>query len=389
MYKNLFIIVSFFLSSLSATDFTIASYNCGALPENYDYLRAACMQKLMQERYMKEPRLMSLNEKIQTLALKICFSKNSEEKAEAQHEWDKKGYDATLKQLTSPSEWKEKVDAMITSVWVRPVVLGDREVFQMLMQQLDPILEFRISIDQQHRPWFALKIKDARDERIKRQMAHYLKHDIICLQEVSDDIKALFPESYEMLFSANERSRNGIAWNKERFEYLETVGDVLGRAFVVMLKDRVSNKTLLVASGHLSGCDPYVVRKDKKKGKLDCAKGDHELRSLVDFLESRQADCRVIGMDANVTSLHPRLSILKDYGYRLDYENFLEPTCSNPAYTLNTRIDWIVLKGDNATITNIPVLSIGLNTIQSNASDHKPIAAKIEFSGGYYSESKP
>jgi len=34
-------------------------------------------------------------------------------------------------------------------------------------------------------------------------------------------------------------------------------------------------------------------------------------------------------------------------------------------------------KGSNASIMNIPVLNVGLNSIQNNFSDHKPIAAKI------------
>jgi hypothetical protein len=66
----------------------------------------------------------------------------------------------------------------------------------------------------------------------------------------------------------------------------------------------------------------------------------------------------------------------------LDARNFLEPTCSNPYLVLNTRIDWIAVKGNRTalpSITNIPVSSVGLNSIETNISDHKPIAAKISY----------
>jgi hypothetical protein len=79
-------------------------------------------------------------------------------------------------------------------------------------------------------------------------------------------------------------------------------------------------------------------------------------------------------MDSNITSLHPRLLFFKTAGYPLDGENYLEPTCSNPY-----RIDWVPFKSSEKTcsIVNNPVLSVGLNNIRTNISDHKPLAAKI------------
>lgn len=76
--------------------------------------------------------------------------------------------------------------------------------------------------------------------------------------------------------------------------------------------------------------------------------------------------------------MHPRLNIINDAQYRLDHENYLEATCTNPYHVLNTRIDWIVINGE-ASITNIPVLNVSLNSIQTNMSDHKPIAAKVKY----------
>lgn len=70
--------------NLSAAEFTISSYNCGSLSGHYDYLRAAAMQKLMQERYIAEPQNMSLNENIQKIALKILFSGDAQEKQAAE-----------------------------------------------------------------------------------------------------------------------------------------------------------------------------------------------------------------------------------------------------------------------------------------------------------------
>ena len=47
---------------------------------------------------------------------------------------------------------------------------------------------------------------------------------------------------------------------------------------------------------------------------------------------------------------------------------------------VNIRLDWSALKAaQEATITNIPVLSVGLNNMITNISDHKPVAAKIEY----------
>lgn len=379
-YKYIMIFLSFASTVLSASEFTVSSYNCGGLSEHYDYLRAASMQKLMQERYIAEPENMSLNEKIQKLALKILFSSDTQEKLLAQQEWDQKGYQKLFEYLTaaptdtkSPNKtWNQKADKMITSYKIRPVSISDEEVNQMLQDhfsdlsgnegsEVSPLLEVRATM-------------------AKRIFAHHLKYDIICLQEADYLDNSMFPEDYEVLFAETSDSKNGIAWNKERFELIEAIGNVIGRAFALQLLDKESGKTVLVASGHISGCNPYCVEKDHTTGVLDSAKGDAELQAVVELFNSYDADLMLIGMDSNVTSLHPRLSILKDAGYQIDYENYLEPTCTNPYQVLNTRIDWIALKSTAVvSITNIPVLGVGLNSIQTNISDHKPIAAKITY----------
>jgi hypothetical protein len=137
---------------------------------------------------------------------------------------------------------------------------------------------------------------------------------------------------------------------------------------------------VLAASGHLTGCNPYRIDTHPETGLSDAVKGDNELRGIIEYLNENEADLMVIGMDSNVTPLHPRLNILKEADYQIDSDNYIEPTCSNPHLGLDTRIDWIAIKSDNTdtiSISNIPVLHVGLNSLQTNISDHKPIAAKI------------
>jgi len=369
-------------SLLSATELTISSYNCGGLSDHYDYLRGVGMQKLMQERHDAEPENMSVNDKIQKLALKILFSPNPQEKLAAQQEWDQKDYQKILEHLTavptdpnSPNaSWNQKSEKLMTTYKIRPIQIFDEEVNQMLEDHLrgltknveDPTLQL---------------LDEARTIMGKRIFAHHLKYDIICLQEADYLDPSMFPDHYEVLLSEASHSINGIAYNKTRFELVENIGNILGRGFAVHLRDKESGKTILVASGHLSGCNPYRIEKDLVTGTDDSEKGDMEAQTIIDLFDQKGADLMLIGMDSNVTSLHPRLNLLKNAGYQLDYENHLEATCTSPHQILNTRIDWITLKStmSEAKITNIPVSNVGLNSIQTNMSDHKPIAAKVTY----------
>lgn len=382
-YLHLFILSCLLnLSFLSATEFTMSSYNCGGLSNHYDYLRAATMEKLMQERYSAEPENMSLNEKIQTLALKILFAPDSVDKMLAQQEWDLKGYQEIFEQLTTaPTDrgslnrvWNEKAEGMITSYNVRPVVIYDEQVKQMLEEHLT-------DLNHADNAGLFKRLQKARRMMAMRTFARHLHHDIICLQEADYLDSSVFPENYEVLFADSVHSKNGIAWNKGRFELVKPVGDILGRAFAVKLRDKETSKTILIASAHLTGCNPYRIEDNAKTGISDSAKGDAEIQTVIDLFDRQKADLMIIGMDSNVTSLHPRLTIIKEAAYQIDYENYLDPTCTNPYQVLNTRIDWIALKSNSAkvSITNIPVLSIGLNSIQTNISDHKPVAAKINY----------
>lgn len=381
--KFIILLMCLTCSFISASEFTISSYNCGGLSDHYDYLRAASMQKIAQERHIAEPSNMSLNEKIQKLALKILFAPDSQDKLAAQVEWDQKRYEHLFEHLTaSPMDnnspnmaWFQRANEIITSYKVRPVVIQDDEVNQMLSEHLKDLSK-DVEAD------MPLLLQEVRATMARRIFAHHLKYDIICLQEADYLDHSMFPKNYEVLFAKTSHSKNGIAWNKERFELIESVGDILGRAFIVQLRDMETDQTVLVASGHITGCNPYRVENDPITGISDSAKGDSEIQAIIQSFDNKKADLMIIGMDSNVTSLHPRLNIIKNAGFEVDYENYLEPTCSNPYQVLNTRIDWIALKSNNmstATVTNIPVLGVGLNSIQTNMSDHKPIAAKITY----------
>lgn len=357
------------VSVANAAEFTVSSYNCGGLSDHYDYLRAVAMQKLMQERHIAEPENMALNDKIQKVALQILFSSDSQDKITAQQEWELKGYEGIIDTLTAPNAfWTKKMDALITNYKERPVVIHDEE----LRQQLEDHLR---DLTQGKEADISELLQEARALMAKRIFAHHLKYDIICLQEADYLDSSILPSHYEVLFSMTSHSKNGVAWNTDRFELVDLVGNIQGRAFVVTLLNKESGKRVTVASGHITGCNPYRVENG------DSAKGDAELQAVIEVLDNQEADIMVIGMDSNVTALHPRLNILKDANYQLDSENYLEATCSNPNQVLNTRIDWIALKahGQDVTVINIPVLGVGLNSIQTNISDHKPIAAKISF----------
>lgn len=378
-YLILFLSISF---SLTSSEFTVASYNCGGLSDHYDYLRAASMQKLMQERYTAEPAQMALNENIQKLALKILFAADPQEKLLAEQEWELKDYQLLFEKITSvPKDlsspnylWHQKAEGMITSYKERPIVISDASLLRELHDHCMDLTRSS-SFD-------TLPLLEVRSLMAKRIFANHLSFDIICLQEANYLDNTLFPDNYAVQFSETPGLKSGVAWNSERFELIESLGSPENRGLVVKLRDKESGKSILVASGHITGCNPFCVELDPVTGAPDSAKGDTELQAIVDLFQNTQADLKLIGMDSNVTSLHPRLNILKKAGYQIDYENFIEATCTNPYQVLNTRIDWIAIKGTNlekGSITNIPVLSVGLNHLQTNISDHKPIAARISY----------
>lgn len=380
----LFNFICLLLNSLSAAEFTISSYNCGGLSDHYDYLRAVSMEKVMQGRYLAEPEAMSQNEKIQRLALKILFAKEKKEETEAREEWKNKHCRALVRKLmadptakNSPNAiWHKKAEEAITSYKVRPVVIHDKKVNQTLGGHLRGLTgRFDAKVKN------ADLLQEARHMMAKKIFDLHVNHDIIALQEANYLDPSVFPSHYEVLFSNGGHLKTGIAWNKHKFELIEQIEEPSEKALVLLLRAKESEKTVLVASAHLTGCNPFGVLKNPTTGQADSAKGDAELQAIVALFEVQEADVKVIAMDSNVTSLHPRLKILKKGKFMLDYDNFIDPTCANPYQVLNTRIDWIAFKckSSEGQIANIPVLSVGLNNHQTNMSDHAPIAAKIRY----------
>lgn len=359
---------------VSAKEFTICSYNCGGLPEHYDYLRAASMQILMQERYSVQREEMFLNERIQRLWLKILFCSDENEKllAEQEIELDRKISRASLQTEKELNIfWNTKLGQMITPYNVRPVLIRDKDVRQLVKQQLGYEAINSESLD---------SLSEIRRNMAKKIFADNLKYDIICLQEAGYLDESIFPEIYEVEFSKSKH-KNGILWNKERFTKIKVIQSIKNRAFGIQLLDLKTGNKVIVASGHLTGCNPFYIEKNQDTGIADSSKGDRELKKLLRGLNNNEAELKLIGIDSNVTSLHPRLNLLKEAGYKIDYENHLDMTCTNPYHVLDTRIDWIALKSDvnEANITNISVSNVGLNNIETNFSDHKPIAATITF----------
>lgn len=354
-------------SSVFGADFTVASYNCGALADHYDYIRAVCMQGLIQERYNTEPEIMAQLEKIQNTALRMLFDND----IEAQRQWDDNHYTEMLEHIIShPCQpesinkiWRQKSEQIVSPYDVRPIEIYDAEVYEILSDHMRDLIGY-LRIDGNLNKWL---------DQVRRIMAvrifrYQMKYDIICLQEADYLDNSVFPESYDVVFDQKSHSVNGIAWNKERFELIQVVGDITKQGFGILFRDRISDARVVVASGHLKGCNPFV-------GGADSIDGDQGLQTIIQTLESCDADIKIIGMDSNVTGTHPRLNFLKDADYLIDSKNYLEPTCTSPWHVLNTRIDWIAVK--NARIFNVPVQSVGLNELRTNISDHKPIASKI------------
>lgn len=392
MKKIIFVLsvsLIFLRSSLFATEFTVSSFNCGGLSDHYDYIRAVCMHKLVQERYNVEPEEMAQLERIQKVALKILFFSNPVELEEARKEWESGKYSEIFTKLTAHPDdfnsinkiWKEKSAAIVTSYKERPVVIFDEEIRKILQDHFTDLTKgqgITFRAENHVNDWLDV----TRRVMAERIFAHELRYDIIALQEADYLDPSVFPSNYDVQFSNTKHSINGVAWNKEKFELVGVIGNIVDRGFAVELLDIESGQVIAVASGHLSGCNPFQMIIDENTGISDSSKGDKELQEIIEALQSSKAEIKIIAMDSNVTAMHPRLSLLKEAGYGLDSQKYLDSTCTNPHQVINTRIDWIAVQSLDTPVKihNIPVLGVGLNSPQTNISDHKPIAAKLFYS---------
>jgi len=331
------------------------------------------MGKILQERYNREAPLMNRFEEIQRIALTILFAQSPQETKDAKRKWEEQKCSQFLKEIVSENgsinkRWLEVSEQTITPYDIRPIVIHDEDIKQQLLDHARDItgrLKGPITLNS--------LLYISRKKMAQRIFSHQLTHDIICLQETNYLNADLFPEHYEVQFSNN--TNNGIAWNTNRFEFLEAF-DCLDHAFALLLRDRDTQEHLFVSSAHLSGCNPFFCVDS------DADKGDRELQALLDTARDVEAKVKVIAMDSNVTATHPRLELLKQANYTLDCKNYLDPTCANPHVLLNTRIDWIAVGQDShepPSIANIPIFGIGLNDFRTNISDHAPIAATISY----------
>ncbi|MCH9621556.1 MAG: hypothetical protein S4CHLAM20_09780 [Chlamydiia bacterium] len=365
---------------------TIASYNCGGLSDHYDYLRAVAMGIVTKERFAKNPEIFAQFDKIQNTALKIIFS--NDEKDAAVEEWVRNKYTPLLMNITSnplSNEsinhlWNEKANRIITPYNIRPIVIKDSHVYELLQSHMKNLIKSNLIDEEAPRtPKQTLNLlTKAREAMAKRIFREHLKYDIIALQEADYLTTESLPDKYDTLYSNSKHSLNGVAWDKTRFSLVkDTVQDLSG-AFIVNLFDNQTKKTISVASAHLTGCNPFLEEFNSETNISDAAKGNEQLHMTIKALNNTFADIKIIAMDSNVCATHPRLNILKENDFYLDYNSHLEATCTSPWQILNTRIDWIAIKSENQeTIQNLPIKSIELNSHSSNMSDHKPIASQI------------
>ena len=184
-------------SSVFSANFTVASYNCGGLTNHYDYIRAVCMQKLVQERYNSEPAVMAQLEKIQNTALKMLFSEDQT----ARKKWDDEKYAECLARITSHPDdpesinkvWRERCEQTVTPYNVCPVVIHDAEVGAMLQDHLRDLTKGQ-NIDLSQEAPLNDWLEVARRVMAKRIFAHQLNYDIICLQEADYLDRSVFPD---------------------------------------------------------------------------------------------------------------------------------------------------------------------------------------------------
>jgi len=221
--------------------------------------------------------------------------------------------------------------------------------------------------------------------------------DIVLLQEVNKTFDALetsntlthcFGTNYECLNSPpseGEKLDTAVAWNTQKFEKLHddfAKSEFLDkgkirewRDKIVVLRDRTTNKILIIASGHIRGF-PLKAQNIKDQAQ----DGNKQLDSLSQKLESIQtnysADITILGMDANTDSSDQaeRLKILKSKIWTID---------SSTNFThANGKLDYFgifVNAGMPAIINILSTPSKSQHTSSKNPSDHEMLVADIKF----------
>jgi len=418
---------------LSAS-FTVASYNIGGRlggnGAHYDRAVAASLGKVMQRREQRETNIRDMEtiKRIQELSLKMLFA-NQEGMDAAAGEWTEAGYNQDPQWYFRNGRATRNQEAVVEYNRIISSYMGERASFRVQDQSVREMLNYQpgsmraLSSSKAMPP----SEDDVCKQQIRGIFRDSLRKDIICIQEANWIDHDVFAGSeYNSIFTnlppsetgSTQPPKNGIAWNRNRFDLIKVIESVAKRAIAVQLRDKENGKIVSVASAHISGCDPFYrneqvpnprrarevtapSEEEEKTAEVassslaldssitqerqriyDSTKGDVELRDLLEKLDQESSDVSVIGVDSNVTSLHPRMGILKELGYQLDYTHYLYPTSTNPNCCLDTRIDWIVVKEGNTpavSVVNIPVDGVRLNDVSTNVSDHRPIASQVFY----------
>lgn len=352
-------------------DFTFGSYNLGCLRDHYDYMIAARMSVLMRDRYRKEPLEMDLIEKVQQVAARKFLESDSVKKDLATREWDELGYQALIEKITVPpgnegsihQVWYDRSNAMMSDFRTFPIRIEDVRIKDAVIAQVGSLEPQAILFERQR--------------LYQKIITEALGTDIVCFQEADYMPVSMLPNGYQSVQSNRNKSIQRIAWKASRFELIQNLGDIASdKGLAVLLRDKTTQKTVAVATAHLQGCNPFQRVYDQE-GKSDSIKGDEQLSAVIQTIDRTGADVQIVGMDSNVTAMHPRLQMLRTAGFEFDGDHYIEPTCPSPYFICNTRLDWIAAKG--ASLVNMPVMNVDLNNLSTNPSDHKPIAARVHY----------
>lgn len=361
------------------------------MPYNRDFWAARIVNALYSEREVEESSDMAKLAKVQDVALRALCGKPKE--GDEVIDKDIKGIisdannqpwkDKRIKRLAQSTEENEKMGNLNPDG--SPV-----KHFVVAKDQIKKVAD-DIAKETKEAPVYGWKALSSKVEKYRQEMfAKYMQQfaveegsDIIALQECGGyvsspaELKKRLPKGYSVKLSDGKKRAaggDGIAFNTERFEFkkkLDIGKDGKGneRGIAVKLYDKITQKTVVVASAHLAGCNPF----HDKKG--DGTAGTTLFANMLDAMDKAKADIQIVAMDSNVTATHPRLKELPKHGYKLDCEHHVYPTCVNPLSILNTRLDWIAVKSKDGkgTIENAQIKGVD----KMELSDHKPIAAMV------------
>lgn len=219
-----------------------------------------------------------------------------------------------------------------------------------------------------------------RDQLIKKIFMD-LNASVYCVQEIGDDAdrvkRCLDPQRYE--FYSSDGHDTGIIWDKNRFECLEKheLKDKYSAEYtIVLLKDRLTDNVIRVASTHLTSCEPdYPVESDAQTGNDQLA----NLISQLDHMnKERKADAVVLGMDANTfRSYAKRIDIAREQGYVVDNNQY--DTVNNYKRSKIGKCDYVAIKSlkKNAEFIPSEVPNIPLQDTRFNPSDHLPDVTRV------------